>query len=224
MLARISNVVSAEELQQVYELIDVAGWKHGRHSAGSHAAHGKSNEEMDQSCDSWIKINNIVANRLYHHPEFQRRCLPTRLSAAFVSRYRTGMAYAPHIDDPVMGTGNALYRADIAITVFLTDPETYSGGELNITTQFGNTPVKLNAGSAVAYPASSLHEVTQITSGVRIAAILWAQSMVRDPHKREILADLDDARQALHTATPNAQVTTTVDRSYSNLIRLWAEP
>ncbi|OED38782.1 Fe2+-dependent dioxygenase [Chromatiales bacterium (ex Bugula neritina AB1)] len=223
MLNSIPRVLTDPELSAINEHLQSARWISGKHSAGKHAVQGKSNEEMDQSCDSWSQINRIVANRLYQHPQFQRLSLPVKLSAAFVSRYRRGMAYGPHIDDPVMGAGNSLYRADIAITVFLSDPDSYTGGELSINTPYGATTVKLDAGSAITYPAASLHEVLAVENGERIACVMWAQSMVRDAQQREILADLDDARQALRQATPQAQITATLDRSYSNLVRMWAE-
>jgi len=102
-------------------------------------------------------------------------------------KYTEGMAYKAHTDDPIMGSAQSRYRSDVAVTVFLNDESTYDGGELVIHTQFGPVSTRLPAGSAVAYPASSLHEVTPITRGERLACVLWAQSLVRDPQQREIL-------------------------------------
>ncbi len=133
------------------------------------------------------------------------------------------MHYGPHIDDPVMGPLQGRYRADVAVTVFLSAPSEYTGGELAINTQFGDQQVKLAAGSAVAYPASSLHQVLPVSSGERVVCALWVQSLVRDPAQREVLYELDQARNALKIATPAASVTTAVDRSYMNLLRMWSE-
>lgn len=223
MLTRIKNVLSAEELSQIASLVDSAQWRAGQHSAGDHAVQQKANEEMDQDCDSWKAINQLVVGRLYQRHDFQSAVLPSRVSAAFVSRYSTGMRYQPHVDDPVMGTATGRYRSDVAVTVFLSDAQSYDGGELCVHTRYGPVNVKLPAGSAVAYPASSLHEVTEVTRGERLACVLWAQSLVRSAEQREILSDLDDARQALHLSASSAQVTATVDRAYTNLLRLWAE-
>lgn len=223
MLIKIDNVLNASELTQIQSLITEASWLPGATSAGAYAKAAKTNQEMNQSCDSWQKINEIVVTRLYQHPQFQSAVLPSRVSAAFVSRYPEGTGYGRHIDDPVMGEQGGRYRADVAVTLFLNNTQHYEGGELTIHTRFGPTAVKLDAGSAVAYPASSLHEVSTVTSGVRQVCVLWAQSLVRDPQHREILADLDDARQALQLATPEAKVTASVDQAYMNLVRLWAD-
>ena len=223
MLTQIHNVLSAEELAELYPIIESADWLPGRYSAGVTAAAQKANEEMNQDTDAWKRINQFVVQRLYQHAEFQSSVLPHRVSAAFVSRYSQGMSYKPHVDDPVMGQASGRYRSDVAVTVFLSDHNTYDGGELVVHTRFGPINVKLPAGSAVAYPASSLHEVTAVTRGQRVACVLWAQSLVRDAHQREILSDLDDARRALKLSTPNAQVTSRVDQAYLNLVRMWAE-
>lgn len=223
MLIKINQVLTADELAHLRALIDGADWISGRHSAGVDAAAQKSNCEMNQDSDAWRQVNQLVVQRLYRHPEFQSAVLPHRVSAAFVSRYAPGMSYGAHVDDPVMGQAQARYRSDVAVTVFLSDDTGYEGGELVVHTRFGRVEVKLPAGCAVAYPASSLHEVTPVRSGERIACVLWAQSLVRDPQQREILADLDDARRALKLSTPRAQVTARVDQAYMNLVRMWAD-
>lgn len=223
MLTTIHNVLSSDDLAHVNKLIDSAEWQPGDNSAGFTAAAQKSNLEMDQSSEQWQQINQLVVGQLYQHPDFQSAVLPHRVSAAFVSRYTEGMAYKAHTDDPIMGNAQNRYRSDVAVTVFLSEKDSYDGGELIIHTQFGSVPVKLPAGSAVAYPASSLHEVSAITRGARLACVLWAQSHVRHASQREILFDLDTARQALKHSTPKAEVTKRVEQAYLNLVRMWSD-
>jgi len=223
LLTEIHNLLTKEDLENIFQLLDEANWNSGHHSAGTTAAAQKANEEMDQNSERWQQINQLVVQKLYQHPEFQSVALPHRVSAAFVSRYSEGMCYKTHVDDPVMGNANGRYRSDIAVTVFLSDHQSYDGGELVIHTRYGAVDVKLPAGSAVVYPASSRHEVTPVSRGQRLACVLWAQSLVRDAHQREILTDLDDARRALKLSTPNAEVTTLVDQAYLNLVRMWSE-
>ncbi len=223
LLIQIHNLLSKAELDKIVSLLDGADWNSGHHSAGATAATQKANEEMDQSGENWQQINQLVVQKVYQHPQFQSAALPHRVSAAFVSRYTEGMRYKSHVDDPVMGSANGRYRSDIAVTVFLSDLQSYDGGELVIHTRFGPVTVKLPAGSAVVYPASSQHEVSEVTRGQRLACVLWAQSLVRDAHQREILTDLDDARRALKLSTPNAEVTGLVDQAYLNLVRMWSE-
>lgn len=223
MLSEINNLLSPADLAKIQGLIGDAQWQSGDHSAGSHARDKKANEEMDQSCQSWTAINQQVVSQLYSHPLFQSMVLPAKVSAAFISRCQPGMYYGQHIDDPIMGSPNARYRSDVAVTVFLSEPDSYDGGELTIQSRFGKVAVKLRAGSAVIYPASSLHEVTPVTRGERIVCALWAQSMVRDDQQREILQNLDEVRQALNQSTPQAIMTQQVEQVYANLLRLWAD-
>lgn len=223
MLITIENLLTAEQLTVVHNAVKSASWVAGRQSAGEHAQHRKSNEEMDQTCSSWAAINQTVVSQLYAHADFQSSVLPSKVSAAFVSRCTPGMHYGIHVDDPVMGTSGGRYRCDVAATVFLNESDAYAGGELTIHSRFGPVTVKGSAGSAVVYPASSRHEVTPVTQGERLVCVLWAQSLVRDAAQREILADLDASRRALRQSAPNAQVTETVDHAYMNLVRMWAE-
>ena len=223
MQSEIKQLLSAADLEKIQSLVANAQWQSGSITAGAQARDKKANEEMDQRCESWTAINQLVVTQLYAHPVFQSMVLPSKVSAAFVSRCLPGMHYGQHIDDPIMGNMNARYRSDVAVTVFLSDPETYDGGELTIQSRFGPVSVKLPAGNAVVYPASSLHEVTPVTRGKRVVCALWAQSMVRDAQHRELLHDLDEARQALHQSTPNALVTQQIEQVYANLLRLWAD-
>jgi len=223
MLRKIDGVLSQSDLTEVSRLVGQGEWQDGRISAGRHARALKSNREMVQSSEVWRDLNALVVPRLFHHPDFQRIVLPSRVSAGFVAHYGTGMGYGRHIDDPVMGADGGRYRADVAITIFLNAPQSYEGGELTIHTRFGAQLVKLEAGAAVVYPASSLHEVCEVTQGDRYVCVLWAQSLVRDVEKREILADLDEAQQTLQPGSDSGVARSSIERAYANLVRLWAD-
>ena len=132
------------------------------------------------------------------------------------------MSYGDHVDDPVMGQGE-LYRSDLSVTVFLSDPGDYDGGELVIETAFGEQRVKLAAGDAVLYPSSSVHRVAEVTRGERLVAVSWIQSLVRDPDKRALLHELNQARETLLRKQPDAAETRQVNHSYINLVRMWSE-
>ena len=133
------------------------------------------------------------------------------------------MRYGDHVDDPIMGTGEGLYRTDIAITIFLNDPANYDGGELVVNTAFGEQKVKLPAGDAVMYPASSLHCVAEVTRGERLVAVTWVQSLVRDPAKRELLYDFNQVRERLLNEMPDHPDTVRINTVYVNLFRMWGE-
>jgi PKHD-type hydroxylase len=227
MMLEIPKVLSSEQLARVAKMLNRAKFVDGKLSAGSRAGTVKHNQELDPSNADTDSLNELVVGNLFRHPLFQSAVLPSRLSSAFFVRYSPGMSYGDHIDDPVMGNltgeGNR-YRSDVAITIFLNDPHSYDGGELVVRTAFGEQAVKLAAGNALAYPASSLHRVHEVSRGERLVAVAWAQSLVRDAARRELLYELDVARQALIRVTPKAEVTENIDRVYANLLRMWAEP
>ena len=182
----------------------------------------KRNEEADAATFDPKALNNLVMGSLVRHPVYLNGALPHRVAAPYYARYTPGMHYGDHVDDPVMGPGPR-YRCDIAITLFLSEPDAYDGGELVVRTSFGEQRVKLAAGHAIMYPASSLHRVAEVTRGERMVAVTWVQSLVKDPARRELLYELNLAREKLLKTAPDAEETARVDLAYVNLVRMWAE-
>jgi PKHD-type hydroxylase len=223
MMLRIPAVLDHDRLDTVVKTLSVARFVDGRLSAGTRARRVKKNEELDPNAQQMDYLNELVMGGLVRHPTYRLGALPHRVAAPFYARYTPGMVYGNHIDDPIMGPPNARYRSDIAITVFLSDPASYDGGELVVQTAFGSHSVKLPAGDAVMYPASSLHHIAEVTRGVRLVAITWVQSLVRDPARRELLYELGLAREKLLKMAPDAEETAQVDHTYVNLVRMWGE-
>ncbi len=222
MLVRIPHVLGAPQLEQVHALLAKARFVDGRLSAGTAARQVKHNEELAADEALHRDLNAIVMGNLVRHPVYKYGALPLRVAAPFYARYEPGMRYGDHVDDPVMGA-EARYRSDVSITVFLNRPRDYEGGELLIRTSFGEQRVKYPAGDAVMYPSSSVHRVEEVTAGTRLVAVTWLQSMVRDPARRELLFELGQARDRLLSREAEAETTRQVDRSYVNLLRMWAE-
>ena len=222
MIVQLQGVLNGKQLGQIRELIAGSGFVDGKLSAGMEARAAKNNEELAADDRTVNSLNRIVMGSLIRHTTYQAAAFPLRVAAPFYARYTEGMAYGEHVDDPVMGTGDR-YRSDIAITIFLSGPECYEGGELAISTSFGEQTVKLPAGDAILYPASSLHQVKEVTSGERLVAATWVQSMIRDPAKREVLFNLSQSRDHLLETAPNEKSTTLISQSYVNLLRMWSE-
>jgi len=225
MLLHIPNVLNRNDLNMVHAMLQKARFVDGRLSAGMAAQRVKNNQEVSRD-DTQIlqQLNNIVMGKLVQNPTYLNGALPLRIATPFYARYGQGMTYGDHVDDPVMGPGpGQQYRSDLSITVFLNPPEDYEGGELVIRTDFGDRKVKLPAGDAVMYPSSSIHHVAEISSGERIVAVTWLQSMIREPQKRELLYELNQAREKLLKSAPQSEETKQVDRSYVNLVRMWSE-
>ena len=223
MLLEIPKVLDQDKLENIRKVLEHARFQDGRLSAGEVARRVKRNEELDQQSQQARYLDQLVVSSLAANASFRNGALPHRVSQPFFARYGPGMTYGDHIDDPVMGPAGQRFRTDLAVTVFLNEPDDYQGGELVINTPFGQNTVKLKAGSAVMYPASSVHRVAEVTGGQRLVAVLWVQSMVRDPARRELLYELSLAREALLAAGPEEATAVHVDHAYVNLVRMWSE-
>ena len=223
MLLQIPRVVSPDKLTVIRAILAKAQFVDGKLSAGMAAQRVKHNEELASEAKEIQQLNNLVMGSLVQHPQYQSAVLPIKIASPFYARYRPGMTYGDHVDDPVMGPPQGRYRSDVSTTVFLNEPEDYAGGELVIRTSFGDQRLKLPAGHAVVYPSSSLHHVAEVTQGERLVAVTWAQSMVRDAAKRELLYELNQARENLLKHRPEEQDSKRVDVAYVNLIRMWAD-
>lgn len=215
----LTNVLDAEALQAVRTALGQARFADGAGTAGWNAVKVKHNLQATHETAA-----QRIHQSLMRHALFRSATLPAKLRAPLFSRYLPGMSYGRHIDDALMAGATPL-RSDLAITVFLSDPASYDGGELVVESHAGTLNYKLDAGHAVVYPATTLHEVTEVTRGERLAAVLWVQSLVRDASHREILFDLDTARRGLwdkagKAATPEFDL---LSKTYANLLRSWAE-
>ena len=223
MLLEIPAILDADKLANIRAMLDKVEFIDGKHSAGQAAQRVKNNLEMRQGGRQAEFLDHLLMGSLAENAQFRSAALPYRVAQPVFARYRKGMRYGDHVDDPIMGGGAEKFRTDVSVTVFLNDPDEYEGGELVINTTFGEKKVKLPAGWAVMYPSTSVHHVAEVCGGERLAAIVWLQSMVRDAAKRELLFELDQARNSLLQAKPEAEETKQVDRSYVNLIRMWSE-
>jgi len=222
MLTRLNNVLDQDRLEDARKLVAGGRFVDGVLSAGMAAKRVKHNQELAADERLMRTLNNLVMGSLVTHPVYRSAALPLKVGAPYYARYSPGMSYGNHVDDPVMGQGE-LYRSDISVTIFLSRPDDYDGGELIIETPFGEQQVKLPAGDAVIYPSSSVHRVAEVTRGERVVAVSWIQSMVREPDKRALLHELNQAREKLLREQPEAEETRRVNHAYINLVRMWSE-
>ena len=223
MLLEIARVLNEAQLAKVNEILAGSEFVDGKLSAGMAARQVKLNEELKKEPKQMELLLRILVSSLAHNKIFNSAALPYRMADPIFARYRAGMHYGDHVDDAIMGKSGPRFRSDNSMTLFLRDPESYQGGELVIRTSFGARKVKLAAGDAVIYPSSSLHHVAEVTAGERMVALLWVQSHVRDPAQRELLYELNQAREQLLQQAPEDETTKLVDRSFSNLVRMWSD-
>ncbi len=222
MLMHIERVLDAQQLQTARSLIASGQFADGRKSAGMAAQRVKLNEELALDPARLGELNNLVMGSLVRHPVYRSAAMPLKTAAPYYARYTPGMSYGNHVDDPIMGL-DELYRSDLSVTIFLSAPQDYAGGELCIQTAFGEQQIKLPAGDAVLYPSSSIHRVAEVTRGERLVAVSWIQSLVRSPDQRILLHELNQAREVLLQNKPDALETAQVNQSYINLVRMWSE-
>ncbi|HEY9861224.1 MAG TPA: Fe2+-dependent dioxygenase [Candidatus Obscuribacterales bacterium] len=222
MMLTIPDVLTSEELNSVVSSLDTSDFVDGKTTAGWHAKLVKQNTQLKNEASYSQDLKEIIQNALKRNPLFQIAVQPRLIHSMLFSRYESGMAYGSHIDNALMG-GQEFWRSDVSLTLFLSPPSSYSGGELVIEGVEGEATFKLEAGSAIVYPSSTLHRVNPVTEGVRLVAVAWVQSLVRDPQKREILFDLDVARRALFEKQGKTTEFDLISKSHANLLRKWAD-
>jgi PKHD-type hydroxylase len=228
MLLQIPNVLSAQQLRHLRERLDCAGdaWVDGRVSAGHQGAQVKHNLQIAEDTALAHELGDLILGALERNPLFISAVLPNRVYPPMFNRYEGGMQFGHHVDGAVRlipGTGIKL-RTDVSVTLFISAPEEYDGGELIVEDTYGAHAAKLAAGDMVVYPSSSLHRVSPVTRGARIASFFWAQSLVRDDAQRTLLFDLDSAIQRLAATGADDTARTHLTGCYHNLLRMWGEP
>ncbi len=193
----------------------------GRNTAGWAARAVKHNLQLDGSDARVHALQDELQQHLLAHPLLRLYARPHRVTLPLFNRYRVGMQYGRHVDDALMG--EPPLRTDLAYTVFLSATADYDGGELVLEGSAGETPIKLDAGAAVVYPAGALHRVNPVTRGERLAAVGRIQSQVRDAAQREVLFDLDRTRRALHEREGDGDAFAALSRCSGALLRMWTE-
>jgi PKHD-type hydroxylase len=220
MLLCIGSILKDDEIVQLREDLMQLRWADGRTTAGWHARDVKRNQQADPRDARLQAIRTRIAERIGANEVFALAVRPARMGPLLLSRYGPGMSYGRHVDDALMGGA----RSDVSFTLFLSDPADYEGGELVIESTAGEQPWKLPAGSLVLYPSTTLHRVAEVTRGTRLVAVGWAQSLIRDPARRELLFELDTARRAIFAQQGKSDTFDLVSKACSNLLRMWAEP
>ena len=226
MLIAIPDLLSADELGAIRQTIDTAEWVDGNATSGHQSALAKNNEQLPEDSDAAQRAGRMILDALGRSPLFFASSLPLRIFPPLFNRYGEGQEFDIHVDNAIRIRRGSEFRirSDLSVTLFLEAPEDYDGGELIIEDHYGVQRVKLPAGHAVVYPSSSLHKVTPVTRGRRVASFFWLQSMVRDAEARRLLFDLDRSVQRL-TGELGGKDRSVIELTgvYHNLLRRWAD-
>lgn len=225
MLLTIDDVLTKKELSTARNLLAESAWVSGLVTAGSQAAKVKNNQQLPEDAPHVAALRKLVLGALNRNALFFTATLPKRIMPPFFNRYSGATNhYGFHVDNAMRILPEGGYvRADVSATLFLSDPQTYDGGELVINDTFGQQSIKLQAGSMVIYPSSSVHQVTPVTRGERIACFMFIQSMVRDPSQRRLLYEMDMALLQLRQNIGETEAVVNLTGTYHNLLRQWAE-
>jgi PKHD-type hydroxylase len=225
MLLAIPDLLSEEQIATARKLLEQAEWVDGKVTAGPQSARAKRNLQLPEGSAVSETLGDMILTALQRNPLFVSAALPLRVFPPLFNRYQGGHAFGNHVDNAIRqiaSTGHRI-RTDLSATLFLADPDEYEGGELAVEDTYGVHKVKLPAGDMVLYPSSSLHSVTPVTSGARVASFFWVQSMVRDDGRRTLLFDLDMSIQQLSRDVPAHPSIVQLTGVYHNLLRQWAE-
>ena len=223
MIFTIENLLTQEQLAIISERLQTDDFVDGKTTAGWHARIVKENTQLSSQATYAKEIKDLIKVALEKNPLFKVATQPKIVHSMLISRYETGMSYGQHVDNAIMGTGSSCYRSDISLTVFLNDAASYEGGELVIEHVEGERRFKLEAGSVIVYPSSTLHRVEPVTKGLRLVAVAWVQSLVRAPNQREILFDLDTVRRSIFQKEGKTIEFDLISKSHANLLRQWSQ-
>jgi PKHD-type hydroxylase len=222
MLLRIPEVLDSAERAALRTSLAAARFEDGMATAGPGTRGVKRNLQLPTDGDAARNCAPAVLAALKRAPLFFSATLPKRIFGPTFNRYNAGMGYGDHLDSALVNASTPV-RSDIAVTLFLSSPEEYEGGELVIQDSFGAHRIKLPAGSAIVYPSSSVHRVETVTRGTRFAAVLWVESLVRDESRRRILFDIDLTLGNIAKKEPSGSDVESLTSAYHNLLRMWAE-
>jgi PKHD-type hydroxylase len=225
VLLKIPQVLNKEQVQQAKQLLLQADWADGNVTAGYQSAQAKNNLQLPENSREAIELGDTILMALAKSNMFMSAALPLKIFPPLFNCYQGGGNFGVHVDNAIRqvpGTPVKV-RTDISMTLFISEPEEYEGGELIIEDRYGAQTVKLAAGDMVLYPSTSLHRVTPVTEGRRLASFFWLQSMINSDEKRSLLFDMDMSIQSLRNKVNDSPEIVELTGVYNNLLRQWAQ-
>lgn len=224
MIVHIPEVLTPDEVAHCLDVMNRAAWVDGNVTSGHQARRAKNNLQLPEGSPEHQRLGSIVLQALNKNPLFFSSVLPHTIFPPLFNRYDAGMTFGLHVDNSIRTSRDGVeIRTDVSATLFLSEPSDYEGGELTIEDTYGSHSVKLPAGDLIVYPSDSLHHVTPITEGSRVASFFWIQSLIRDVRQRALLFDLDQSIMKLTADVPDHPSLVSLMSTYHNLLRLWSE-
>lgn len=222
MFLHIPQILEPDEVETIVSFLSQHELIDGKITTGYRAKLVKENLQLSQETENKTYIDTIIIEGLNRNKSVQKAIFPLKIVPPIFSKYESGMYYGDHVDNPLMSREPRI-RTDMSVTIFLSDPNSYDGGELSVDMQAGTLQFKLSSGDAIAYPTSNIHRVEPVTRGTRFAAVTWIQSAVRNSSHREILYEMNLVRTSLINSSPNSKESILMAKTYSNLVRMWVD-
>ena len=212
------KLLNTEEIKALRANLDSKNlpWEDGKKTAGNHASLVKNNLQLNRESEISKRLSEQIRKKILNNNLIKSFSLPKIIHGTMFTKLSSGMKYGRHIDNAYMSSG----RADLSFTIFLSDKDTYNGGELLIENLNTEKKFKLNPGEIIIYPSTYLHSVNEVVSGERIAFIGWIESYVKSIEEREYLFDLDAGAKSLLSKHGRSDELDLVFKSYSNLLRV----
>lgn len=225
MMLHIAGILNKNEVAQMRHLLADASWSDGRATVGPQGAKVKQNRQLPVDSPLALKLGEYILQKLYQHPQFLAAALPYRTVPPLFNSYTGGERYGLHVDGAIRNLpGSSLsLRTDVSSTLFLSEPDEYDGGELQVMDTYGAHEVKLPAGDLILYPSTSLHQVLPVSRGERTCSFFWTQSLVKQDMQRAMLFELDSHIQALRAQLGDTAEVLGLTGHYHNLLRQWSE-
>jgi PKHD-type hydroxylase len=219
MFLQIENFLAPAEVQEIAEIARQAKFIEGRRSNPHN--HTKDNVIGDPSDPMSQKASQIALLALQRNEQAKSFVFPQRMAVPSLARYDVGMKYGAHIDAAFLPLAAHPLRSDVSCTMFISDPARYEGGELVIYLGTEIVHIKGNAGSAVFYASTHVHQVEPVRSGSRLVIITFIESQIPDPLQRDLLYSLGEVR-AFESAKMEWRTRTQLEYVYANLHRMWS--
>lgn len=222
MILKITDFLTPAECAAALAMADVGRFGDGLQSLPGGTHESKHNEQLEPKPKQATRLKSIMADAFARSEKMRAFTQAKTVRQPVLSRYSEGMHYMRHLDSPLFLRDPDPMRADLSITVFLSDRQSYDGGALILETEFGDFDVKMPAGGAIVYATHFVHEVQKVTRGQRLALVTWVQSRIADPMRRQILYELTLSRDEIVAVSPRSEVAVRLHRSVASLTKLWS--
>ena len=219
----LPDILSREELEFCREIVTTSAFIDGKLTAQGTAQQVKNNEQLQRTQETATELDAVLMQAISRDPLLVAWAQPMTVSIPLINRHGPGMHYGFHVDAAVT-THHTAMRRDISISLFLSDTDSYEGGELEVESPAGLQRIKLPAGHGYAYATHALHQVRPVTSGTRLAAVFWLQSLIPDDQMRQTLFELQAVSQALTERGLCGQELLMLSKIHQNLTRKFSRP